>query len=52
LDFGREIHELDLPSDFLRVACSRVLVGFGANGVVYLAVRDGTTARLEKARMK
>jgi len=42
---GELIDRVQLPQN-------RVLVGFGANGVVYLAVRDGTSAHLEKARIK
>jgi hypothetical protein len=42
---GELIDRVQLPQN-------RVLAGFGANGVVYLAVRDGTTAHLEKARIK
>lgn len=42
---GELIDRVQLPQN-------RVLVGFGANGVVYLAVRDGTTAHLEKARIR
>jgi sugar lactone lactonase YvrE len=42
---GELIDRVQLPQN-------RVLVGFGANGVVYLAVRDGATAHLEKARIK
>jgi len=42
---GELIDRVQLPQN-------RVLVGFGANGVVYLAVRDGTTAHLERARIK
>ena len=42
---GELIDRVQLPQN-------RVLVGFGASGVVYLAVRDGTTAHLEKARIK
>jgi hypothetical protein len=38
--------------DRVQLPANRVLVGFGPGGVVYLAVRDGRTARLEKARMK
>ena len=38
--------------DRVQLPPNRVLVGFGPNGVVYLAVRDGTTAHLEKARIK
>lgn len=42
---GELIDRVQLPQN-------RVLVGFGANGVVYLAVRDGATAHLEKARVR
>lgn len=42
---GELIDRVQLPQN-------RVLVGFGTDGVVYLAVRDGTTAHLEKARVK
>ena len=42
---GELIDRVQLPQN-------RVLVGFGPGGVVYLAVRDGTTAHLEKARAK
>jgi sugar lactone lactonase YvrE len=42
---GELIDRVQLPSN-------RVLAGFGENGVVYLAVRDGATAHLEKARVK
>ncbi|HEX9128126.1 MAG TPA: hypothetical protein VF850_03100 [Gemmatimonadaceae bacterium] len=38
--------------DRVQLPANRVLVGFGEGGVVYLAVRDGTTAHLEKARVK
>jgi hypothetical protein len=38
--------------DRVQLPANRVLVGFGEAGVVYLAVRDGTTAHLEKARVK
>ena len=38
--------------DRVQLPANRVLVGFGAGGVVYLAVRDGTTAHLEKARVR
>lgn len=41
---GELIDRVQLPQN-------RVLVGFGP-GVVYLAVRDGTTAHLEKARAR
>jgi hypothetical protein len=42
---GELIDRVQLPQN-------RVLVGFGPGGVVYLAVRDGTVAHLEKARVK
>jgi hypothetical protein len=38
--------------DRVQLPANRVLAGFGANGVVYLAVRDGATAHLERARVK
>jgi hypothetical protein len=38
--------------DRVQLPQNRVLVGFGPGGVVYLAVREGNTARLEKARVK
>lgn len=38
--------------DRVQLPANRVLVGFGEGGVVYLAVRDGATAHLEKARVK
>lgn len=38
--------------DRVQLPANRVLVGFGEGGVVYLAVRDGATARLEKARVR
>jgi hypothetical protein len=38
--------------DRVQLPANRVLVGFGQEGVVYLAVRDGTTAHLERARVK
>jgi hypothetical protein len=42
---GELIDRVQLPQN-------RVLAGFGPGGVVYLAVRDGSTAHLEKARVK
>ena len=42
---GELIDRVQLPKN-------RVLVGFGPGGVVYLAVRDGSTAHLEKARVR
>ena len=42
---GELIDRVQLPQN-------RSLAGFGPNGVVYLAVRDGNTAHLEKARLK
>ncbi|MDQ6690884.1 MAG: hypothetical protein M3Z18_10280 [Gemmatimonadota bacterium] len=38
--------------DRVQLPQNRVLAGFGPNGVVYLAVRDGTIAHLERARVK
>ena len=42
---GELIDRVQLPQN-------RVLAGFGPGGVVYLGVRDGTTAHLEAARVK
>jgi hypothetical protein len=42
---GELIDRVQLPQN-------RVLVGFGPGGIVYLAVREGTIAHLEKARVK
>jgi hypothetical protein len=38
--------------DRVQLPANRVLAGFGAGGVVYLAVRDGATAHLERARVR
>jgi hypothetical protein len=38
--------------DRVQLPLNRVLAGFGAGGVVYLAVRDGATAHLERARVR
>jgi hypothetical protein len=38
--------------DRVQLPANRVLAGFGSGGVVYLAVRDGATAHLEKARVR
>jgi hypothetical protein len=38
--------------DRVQLPLNRVLAGFGEGGVVYLAVRDGATAHLERARVK
>jgi hypothetical protein len=38
--------------DRVQLPANRVLVGFGSGGVVYLAVRDGAIAHLEKARVR
>ena len=38
--------------DRVQLPANRALIGFGPGGVVYLGVRDGTTAHLEKARVK
>lgn len=42
---GQLIDRVQLPQN-------RTLIGFGSGGVVYLGVRDGTTAHLERARVK
>jgi hypothetical protein len=39
-------------TDRVQLPKNRTLIGFGAAGVVYLGVRDGTTSHLEKARIK
>jgi hypothetical protein len=38
--------------DRVQLPANRILVGFGPGGVVYLAVREGTTVHLEKARVR
>ncbi len=38
--------------DRIQLPQNRTLIGFGSGGVVYLGVRDGMTAHLEKARVK
>ena len=38
--------------DRVQLPANRVLAGFGSGGVVYLAVRDGATSHLERARVK
>jgi len=38
--------------DRVQIPANRALIGFGSGGTVYLAVRDGNTAHLEKARVK
>jgi hypothetical protein len=38
--------------DRVQLPLNRQLAGFGSNGVVYLGVRDGKTAHLEKARLR
>jgi len=38
--------------DRVQVPKDRTIVGFGAGGVVYLLVREGTTTKLERARFK
>ena len=38
--------------DRVQIPANRALIGFGPGGAVYLAVRDGNTAHLEKARVK
>jgi hypothetical protein len=39
-------------TDRVQLPKNRVLVGFGPGGIVYLAVREGGIAHLEKARIK
>ena len=38
--------------DRVQLPANRALIGFGAGGIVYLGVRDGNTAHLERARIK
>jgi hypothetical protein len=38
--------------DRVQLPLNRQLIGFGPNGVVYLGVRDGRTAHLERARVR
>ena len=38
--------------DRVQLPANRILAGFGSGGIVYLAVRDGATAHLEKARVR
>ena len=38
--------------DRVQIPANRILVGFGPGGIVYLAVRDGAIARLERARIR
>jgi hypothetical protein len=38
--------------DRVQLPANRALIGFGQTGVVYLGVRDGTTAHLERARVR
>ena len=38
--------------DRVQLPASRVLIGFAPGGIAYLAVRDGSVAHLEKARVK
>ena len=38
--------------DRVQLPANRALIGFGAGGIAYLGVRDGNTARLERARIK
>jgi hypothetical protein len=39
-------------ADRVQLPSNRILVGFGSGGIVYLAVRDGATVHLEKARVR
>src|SRR5438552_1725215 len=38
--------------DRVQLPANRILAGFGSGGIVYLAVRDGAIAHLEKARAR
>lgn len=38
--------------DRVQIPANRVIIGFGSGGTVYLGVRDGTVAHLEKARLR
>jgi hypothetical protein len=38
--------------DRVQIPANRSIIGFGAGGTVYLGVRDGTVAHLEKARVR
>ncbi len=38
--------------DRVQIPENRTIVGFGAGGVVYLALRDGATTKLERSRIK
>ena len=38
--------------DRIQVPKDRTVVGFGTGGIVYLAVREGTTTKLEKAKIR
>lgn len=53
---GRPVYDVVNRSgeliDRVQIPANRVIIGFGAGGTVYLAVRDGTVAHLEKARVR
>jgi hypothetical protein len=38
--------------DRVQIPANRAIIGFGAGGTVFLGVRDGTVAHLEKARVR
>ena len=38
--------------DRVQIPVNRTIVGFGSGGVVYLAAREGTTTKLEKAKAR
>jgi hypothetical protein len=38
--------------DRVQLPANRTLIGFGPDGIVYLAVRDGTLVHLERARLR
>lgn len=53
---GRPVYDVVNRSgqliDRVQIPANRVIIGFGSGGTVYLAVRDGTVAHLEKARVR
>ena len=53
---GRPIYDVVNPKgalvDRVQIPLNRIIAGFGPGGIVYLAVRDGGRARLERARVR
>ncbi|HJQ53546.1 MAG TPA: hypothetical protein VJ825_06855 [Gemmatimonadaceae bacterium] len=53
---GRPVYDVVNRSgdlvDRVQIPANRVVIGFGSGGTVYLAVRDGTVAHLEKAHVR